>query len=165
MPKIYTKTGDYGETGLYDGSRIMKNESVFDFLGTSDELSSHIGLLIANLGLTSIDLVLRDIQQTLQDINSIIATPSKIPDDSTLDKIDCTKLEAQIDKWDKILEPLTAFILPGGVNKCESQAHICRTVARRLEREYYRLDVQYENINKYINRLSDFFFTLARVYS
>lgn len=164
MPKIYTKTGDCGETGLYDGSRVMKNEKVFEFLGTSDELSSHIGLLITYVDNLSSTFMLRDIQQTLQDINSIIATPSETPDDDDLAKIVPEKLEKQIDKWDSILEPLTAFILPGGNNLIESHTHICRTVARRLERIYYNLDVQYDCINQYINRLSDFFFTMARVY-
>ena len=162
--KIYTKTGDSGETDLYDGTRIEKKEQIFDVLGSLDELSAHIGLLILHVKEDKSKFFLRDIQQTLLSIGSIVATPNpkegqKLPtisDEYTID------IEKYIDELDTNLPPLTQFILQGGFSLAESQAHVCRTVTRRTERELLKYGNVDENIFKYINRLSDLFFTLAR---
>ena len=161
--KIYTKTGDSGETGLYDGTRVFKNEQIFDVLGSLDELSAHIGMLIFHTHKTSISF-LRNIQQNLLYIGSIIATPNpkegqKLPvisDEHTLD------IEKYIDELTLSLKPLNQFILQGGNSMSESQAHICRTVTRRTERELLKYGNVNEHIIKYMNRLSDLFFTIAR---
>lgn len=168
MPKIYTKTGDNGETGLYDGSRLAKTEPIFDILGTLDELSSHIGVLICSIPDQSAALLrerLRGLQQTLLNIGSVIATPNpegrKLPDISGIVQY----IETFIDTMEIALPPLTTFLLVGGVNPSESQAHVCRTVARRAEREFLKSGIDNDTIRIFLNRLSDYFFTLARLLS
>ena len=168
MPKIYTKTGDNGETGLYDGSRLAKTEPIFDVLGTLDELSSHIGVLITlyeNGWTKTLTERLRQIQQTLLNIGSIIATPNpegkKLPDISGI----VEAIESFIDGMDAMLPRLTTFLLVGGTNMSESQAHVCRTVARRAEREFLKSGIDNDTIRIFLNRLSDYFFTLARLLS
>jgi cob(I)alamin adenosyltransferase len=173
MPKIYTKTGDGGETDLYDGSRLAKTEAIFDVLGTLDELSSHIGVLITICGTPWLPDVrtktlgkrLREIQQTLLDIGSIIATPNpvdrKLPDISGI----VESVESFIDGMESLLPALTTFLLVGGQNTTESQAHVCRTVARRAEREFLKSGIDNDTIRIWLNRISDYFFTLARIMS
>jgi cob(I)alamin adenosyltransferase len=172
--KLYTKTGDSGTTSLYDGSRVEKTNIVFDVLGLNDELSSHIGLLIAHLDKMDMDLEshlisqLRNIQANLQYINSIIATPD-INKQKKLKHINDThisEIESWIDFMEKFNPKLTSFILPG-VTIEDAQAHICRTSCRKAEREvikYSKIE-SFEvspDILKYMNRLSDYFFSLAR---
>ena len=165
MPKIYTKTGDNGETGLYDGSRLAKTEPIFDVLGTLDELSSHIGVLIAMKGDVSLEQEFRKIQQTLLNIGSVIATPNSegltLPDISGIVGF----IEETIDRMEEELPPLTQFLLVGGINMSESQAHVCRTVARRAEREFLKSGIDNDIIRLLLNRLSDYFFTLAREFT
>lgn len=172
MPKIYTKTGDRGETDLYDGSRLAKTESIFDVLGTLDELSSHIGVLITLheslwkiMRSKTLTMRLRRLQQTLLNIGSIIATPNsegkQLPDISDI----VETIESFIDGMENILPPLTQFLLVGGINSIESQAHVCRTVARRAEREFLKSGIDNDTIRIWLNRLSDYFFTLARIMS
>jgi cob(I)alamin adenosyltransferase len=181
--KIYTRSGDEGNSSLYDGSRISKSEIFFDVLGELDELSSRIGflssLLSSNDNLNYIFIFLRIIQGKIQDINTIIAT---IKTKKVLPKItdyDILLIEQQIDNIEKNNEPLTKFILPG-VTQLDSQSHLCRTQARKVERYLWKLHNSKDNIIKtngvielkeividslitsYINRLSDFFFVLAR---
>ena len=169
--KIYTKRGDSGMTDLYDGSRLEKTHEIFDALGTLDELSSHIGMLICNLftkGESDCEITceitfLREVQQHLLTIGSIIATPN--PNDGqillNISDADIKKIEFYIDAMDKYLEPLTVFIKVGGVTLCESQSHICRVVCRRAERCILKCNYD-GNIIRYMNRLSDYFFTLSR---
>ena len=178
--KIYTRSGDEGNSSLYDGSRISKSEIFFDVLGELDELSSRIGLLSSLL--SSDDTLfefLRIIQGKIQDINTIIAT---IKTKKVLPKItdyDILLIEQQIDNIEKNNEPLTKFILPG-VTQLDSQSHLCRTQARKVERYLWKLHNSKDNIIKtngvielkdividntitsYVNRLSDLFFVLAR---
>ncbi len=181
--KIYTRSGDEGNSSLYDGSRISKSEIFFDVLGELDELSSRIGflssLLSSNDNLNYIFIFLRIIQGKIQDINTIIAT---IKTKKVLPKItdyDILLIEQQIDNIEKNNEPLTKFILPG-VTQLDSQSHLCRTQTRKVERYLWKLHNSKDNIIKtngvielkeividslitsYINRLSDFFFVLAR---
>ena len=161
--KIYTKTGDKGETSLYDGSRIQKSEQIFDLLGTIDELSAHIGSLLV---VYKVDF-LEQCQRLLIDMGSIIATPN--PKEGTKLPVFIEKyvldVEEHIDIMDKCLKPLTWFIIQTGENEAEARAHICRTITRKVEREMVRYGNVDEVMLKYINRLSDFFFTLARFVS
>jgi cob(I)alamin adenosyltransferase len=192
MSKLYTKTGDGGMTYLYDGSRRKKNSMFFDVLGDIDELSSNIGMLCAILkksksknnwctfisnyfknDQTAIRLeldtyekliILRNIQVKLLDIGSNIAVvdyskKEKVP---KLTEYDVKKLESLIDLYDIV--PLTEFLITG-VGKIDSQCHICRSICRRSERNIWKLTDEVEvdeNILKYMNRLSDFFFSFSR---
>lgn len=161
MPRIYTKTGDQGLTGLYDGTRLSKTEPIFDLLGTLDELSSHIGMLILCCDKKPL---LREIQQTLLNVGSIVATPNPtsktvLPDISGI----VERIENEIDQMEQTLPELKVFLLVGGDNSAESCAHVCRTVARRAEREFLKSGVDNDTIRIWLNRLSDYFFTLARV--
>ena len=159
--KIYTRTGDYGVSGLYDGTRTQKSEQIFDVLGTLDELGAQIGMFMAVKALHN-DF-LKTVQRWLLNIGSIIATPSgntlNLPI-ITADNV--SVIESKIDDMDEHLQPLKNFIIMDGVNVSSAQAHICRTVCRRAERELVRYGNVNENIIKLINRLSDYFFTLSR---
>lgn len=169
--KIYTKTGDKGKTSLYDGSRVYKNELIFDVLGEIDELSSRIGMLCSICNEKYI--LLRQIQSILQDVNSIIATIDKlgkrIPEFSNKYTI---QLENEIDEMERENSKLTKFILPG-VTQTDAQAQLCRTQTRKVERFLWKLHNSTmeldtttvtidEDIMKYMNRLSDFFFVFGR---
>lgn len=164
--KIYTKTGDKGMTSLYGGRRISKANIRIETYGTVDELNSFIGMLIAELGEAHKEYhKLLDIQRRLFTIGSnLAADPEKelpIPD---VVNADIEILEDSMDAMNEYLEPLKSFILPGG-NYGNSVAHVCRTVARRAERRVIALmDVEEvpEILIRYLNRLSDYFFVLAR---
>ena len=167
-PKIYTKTGDQGTTSLVDGKRVKKSELRLEAYGTVDELNANIGNLIANLGTHSVSLSneLISIQNRLFEIGSRLAceddkTLEKLP---TLDSGAVSALELSIDNMTAKLAPLRNFILPGGVLAAAS-AHICRTVCRRCERLLVRLESESTVETSaiiYLNRLSDYFFVLAR---
>lgn len=177
--KLYTKTGDEGNTSLYDGSRLGKDELVFDVLGNLDELSSQIGLLCTkiNLKLGSIftpvhnkTLFLREIQSLLLDIGSNIATRDEIKKKrvSRITENHVADMEKKIDECDSKNKKLTVFLILGE-EELDALCHVCRAVARRTERSMWKLqrDEKYgvnvdENILKYMNRLSDFFFAFAR---
>ena len=168
MPKLYTKTGDNGTTSLYDGSRLKKSSIFFDVLGDLDELSSNIGLLCAKIYSSNFDMLdkLREIQVKLLDIGSNIAVIDKekkknIP---KLTENDVKNIEEWIDLCEESNNKLTEFLLTG-VSEKDSQCHICRAVSRRVERHMWLLNDEIdidENILRYMNRLSDFFFALAR---
>jgi cob(I)alamin adenosyltransferase len=167
--KIYTKKGDNGITFLYDGSLVKKSENIFDVLGTSDELGSNIGLLIAFLSVSSVDvkdkiiIFLRQIQSDLQHINSELATPNPKQHHKLIkiSETNVSSIEEHIDLLEEFNDKLTCFILPG-VTIPDSQSHVCRTITRRMERELYKIGCDNTFIMKYINRLSDYFFVLAR---
>ena len=184
--KVYTKTGDEGTTGLYDGSRASKNEIFFDVLGELDELSSRVGMLCALFpqDLEDSNMMMsqfRKIQSTIQDINSIVGSVRMVVPFITKEQVN--ELEFNIDFMEEKNPKLTKFILPG-VTPADAQAHLCRTQARKVERYLWELhnsegkvvlkrgrkeeelnlstiDI-HENIMCYMNRLSDFFFVLAR---
>ncbi len=165
--KIYTKTGDKGQTSLVGGVRISKTHPRLEAYGTIDELNSFIGLLVEELTELRDLEVLDTIQSLLFSVGSYLATypaMSGEKDRSCLDANDILLLENEIDRMDAILPRLKNFILPGG---CKSAAlsHICRTIARRSERNIYHINESEEiedNILIFINRLSDYFFILAR---
>jgi cob(I)alamin adenosyltransferase len=163
MHKIYTKTGDTGDTSLLGGSRIKKSNAMLDVYGTCDELNAHIGALIAEENIP----FLTEIQEKLFIMGGIMATPkekyeqywNEISWESFLNKI-----EKEIDEMDEILPPLNSFLLLQG-SRAISQAHICRTVCRRLERKISHFCDENDTLLALLqiaNRLSDFFFILAR---
>lgn len=165
--KIYTRTGDKGQTGLLGGTRVPKDHLRIEAYGTVDELNSQVGMLRDLAGAHHRDLLLT-IQDTLFAVGSRLASGSneeadkfKVP---TVGDAEIAALERVMDGMDTELEPLRSFILPGG-HPTVSQAHICRTVCRRAERQVVRLaaaeDVP-ETVVRYLNRLSDLFFVLAR---
>jgi cob(I)alamin adenosyltransferase len=165
--KIYTKTGDKGSTGLIGGTRIPRNHIRIESYGTVDELNSFIGLLADYLQDEHSKTILREIQDRLFTIGSSLASDPnknikmKIP---ALREEDISLLEKEIDTMEEKLEPMKFFILPGG-HVIVSTAHIARCVCRRAERLCVALQ---ENefieplILKYLNRLSDYLFVLAR---
>jgi len=163
MPKIYTKTGDTGETGLFGGGRVPKDDPRVEAYGALDEANSALGLLAAELEPELGDAV-RSVQRVLFDIGAELASPqpgrvAAVPPDAV------TTLEGRIDQWETQLAPLRQFILPGG-SPPAAVCHLARSLVRRAERRTVTLaraaPVNPE-ILKYLNRLSDWLFVLARV--
>ena len=174
ITKVYTRTGDNGETALVGGKRVPKDSPRIEAYGTIDELNSIVGLARAfneeKLGESEahrfLDLVLRQIQDELFDLGSELATPPEFFQEGMyrVGEGEVKKLEQTIDECQRSLEPLKSFILPGG-GKLGAYLHQCRTVCRRAEREILRLSRPEESSEwplKYVNRLSDLFFVLAR---
>jgi cob(I)alamin adenosyltransferase len=168
--KIYTKTGDKGDTGLIDGSRISKSDLRIIAYGVVDEANSHIGLIISNIEKNSIfddvKKILLNVQQDLFVLGAELANPNTLKDDNILVKTEMiSTIEKYIDKFESELVPLSNFILPGGSIE-SSLLHICRTVVRRAEISAVALAKE-QKINQeiltYLNRISDLFFILARV--
>ena len=168
--KIYTKTGDKGDTGLIDGSRISKSDLRIMAYGEVDEANSHIGLIISNIEKNSIfddvKKILLDVQQDLFVLGAELANPNSLKDDNMLVKREMiSTIEKYIDNFESELAPISNFILPGGSIE-SSLIHICRTVVRRAETSAVALAKE-QKINQeiltYLNRISDLFFVLARV--
>lgn len=163
--KIYTKTGDQGTTSLVGGTRIPKSSVVLDVYGTIDELNAFIGLLITEKKIP----FLTEIQRDLFVIGGIIATEKESFEKfwGTIEFEPMVKaLEDEIDEMTKILPEKTTFILPQG-SKPITYAHICRTVCRKAERKLVILnekDPYLQPCQKYVNRLSDYFYILARFF-
>lgn len=169
LSKIYTRTGDKGETGLGDGRRVPKDHPRIEAIGEVDTLNSQLGLLLAGLeeqhstcpGLTSVIEVLAPCQHRLFDLGGELAMPVY----QALDELEVQRLEAAIDLWNEELGPLENFILPGG-SALIAQAHVCRSLARSAERRCQQLNaiepLQGAGL-AYINRLSDLLFVAARL--
>jgi cob(I)alamin adenosyltransferase len=172
--RVYTRTGDKGETSLVGGKRVPKDSPRIDAYGTIDELNSVIGLarvfneenLDGGEAHQFLDEVLCKIQDELFDLGSELATPTEFFQEGMfrISQTEVKNIEKLIDKCQEKLEPLESFILPGG-GRIGAYLHQCRTVCRRAEREILRLSRQ-ETISewpvKYVNRLSDLFFVLSR---
>ena len=166
--KIYTKTGDKGKTSLIGGTKVLKSHARIEAYGTVDELNSNIGLCRDLITDKDIRDLLKEIQDRLFTIGSALACDPekapklKIPD---LKETDVSFLEDAMDKMDSELPPLQYFIMPGG-HPTVSHLHISRCVCRRAERPVVDLLISNEDqdnlIIKYINRLSDYLFVLAR---
>ncbi|MFV0606313.1 MAG: cob(I)yrinic acid a,c-diamide adenosyltransferase [Niabella sp.] len=165
--KIYTKTGDKGSTVLIGGTKLSKAHIRIEAYGTVDELNSYIGLCKDLSKDAQVNNVLQEVQDRLFTIGSELAcdpeknTKMAIPD---LHEKDCEYLEKEIDKMEAALQPMKSFILPGGA-VAVSQLHIARCVCRRAERCCVRLAAESPVeglIIKYLNRLSDYLFVLAR---
>lgn len=165
MSKIYTKTGDDGTTGLLSGKRVKKSDLKIESYGQVDHLNSHMGLLIQGLEENfKYKKTLIEIQITLFDLGALLACPVEKRDTFKLKSIDKSaieKLEKEIDEMSEVLPNMTHFILPGGSLNA-SYAHVCRTQARNIERILVSLDDLPENAGEYINRLSDYLFSLSR---
>lgn len=166
--KIYTKTGDSGQTAFFGGERVSKSNIRIDAYGTIDELNCYIGLALTEVSAPDIRKVLERIQNQLFVTGSDLATP----DNEKNKKLNITRTpesfikqaEADIDFFNDQLDDLKNFILPGG-SKSAVYLHICRTVARRAERKVVALNEQVKignNIIIFLNRLSDLFFVLSR---
>ncbi|NDJ62510.1 MAG: cob(I)yrinic acid a,c-diamide adenosyltransferase [Chloroflexi bacterium] len=164
--KIYTKTGDAGETSLFAGGRVRKSDIRVEAYGTADELNSFIGLARAYPLPDPAPEWLEQIQNDLFTVGADLATPNDAKVDwlVRLDAAAATRLETAIDSMDGQLTPLKTFILPGGT-PAAATLHIARTVCRRCERICVDLAAE-QSVNvhvlTYLNRLSDFLFTLAR---
>jgi len=164
---VYTKTGDKGTTSLVGGMRVAKSHVRLEAYGTIDELNSFVGLLICQVEEEDSLKILAFIQHKLFTVGSYLATEteSKAPKcASIITNENIALIESEMDKLDSELPVLKQFILPGG-SEAAARAHICRTVARRAERCIYRVKEQFpveDNILIFVNRLSDYFFLLAR---
>ena len=168
--KIYTKTGDKGDTGLFGGGRVPKDDPRVEAYGDVDELNAWLGAVRAAEVMQRIDEVIVPVQRDLFSIGALLATPDleKMHAHLTKARIDdarITSLEHAIDDCDRELEPLRAFIVPGGTPKAAA-LHVARTVCRRAERRVITLKREVEIpdiVVVYLNRLSDLLFSLARV--
>lgn len=164
---IYTKTGDKGTTSLVGGKRVAKSHIRLNAYGTIDELNSFVGFLACEVKDEKDLSILSFIQHKLFTVGSYLATETEAISPkaaSIIEDKDITRIETQMDEIDSTLPPINQFILPGG-NEAGSRAHICRTVCRRAERCIYLVKEEYpvdENILIFVNRLSDYFFLLAR---
>ncbi len=163
--KIYTKTGDKGDTSLFGGHRVPKDALRIEAYGSVDELNSVLGLVRSGLNETDIDTILDRIQQELFALGADLATPrSTAKNVRRFQAQDAHPLEQIIDRLDGSLRPLRNFILPGGSSAAAS-LHFARTVCRRAERAVVRL-ARNEDLGDgciiYLNRLSDLLFVLAR---
>ena len=173
ITKVYTRSGDKGDTGLVGGKRIPKDHPRIGSYGTVDELNSVVGLCRSFLAQKEssvrrdkLDLVLEAIQQKLFDMGSELATlpGTEYEGQITLQPEDAEWLEEIIDAMNEDLEPLQSFILPGGT-PLNAFLHQARTVCRRAERDVIRLSREEEvnpEVVKYLNRLSDFLFVAGR---
>ena len=165
LNKIYTRTGDEGETGLVNGNRVSKHAKRPAAFGEVDEVNSVLGLARLHTSDT-VDEMLARIQNDLFDVGADLATPESNDDMPALriTKAQVERLESEIDSLNADLQPLTSFILPGGT-ELATWLHLARTVTRRAERRMTELAVE-EAVNqeamRYINRLSDHLFVLAR---
>ena len=168
ITKVYTRTGDKGQTSIIGGIRVSKASERLEAYGTVDELSSHLGLLAAMLSEGEYhDMIIR-IQNNLFNVCTNLATDqSQTPlyDSAKLADGEIELLESEVDRMMKLLPERQGFILPGGT-KVAAQAHVCRTVCRRAERRIVALSevaqISPETL-QYVNRLSDYLFVLAKI--
>ena len=168
--KIYTKTGDAGETGLFGGGRVGKDHPRVEAYGDVDELNATLGLVRAMEPMPRIDEVIVPIQRDLFSIGALLATPDREKMKASLEKarIDDARirdLEVAIDQCEAELEPLRSFIVPGGTAKAAA-LHVARTVCRRAERRVVAVQHTEELppiVVVFLNRVSDLLFMLARV--
>jgi cob(I)alamin adenosyltransferase len=161
LSKIYTRTGDAGETGLGDGSRVPKDGARIGTLGEVDELNSCIGLMLAEALPDAVRSALEGVQHDLFDLGGEVC----IPGHTSMKSVQVERLEQLLDGFNADLPPLKEFILPGGT-RAAALAHLARTVCRRAERALVALGHQ-EPVSEvsrvYLNRLSDLLFVLGRV--
>ena len=161
LSKIYTRTGDDGTTGLGDGTRVAKDSARVNAYGTVDEANSCIGVLLAADVPDDIRVLLTRVQHQLFDLGGELC----IPGHAAIHDADIDALEAQLDHYNDALPPLKDFILPGG-GEAAARCHVARTVVRRAERDTVTLsrhDAVRPQAIRYLNRLSDLLFVLARV--
>lgn len=162
LSKIYTRTGDAGETGLGDGSRVAKDSLRVEAYGSVDETNSTIGLVLAQADIPeNVRRMLTEIQHDLFDLGGELCMPGHV---AIVDEF-VTRLENDLDSLNDDLPPLKDFILPGG-GQAAAACHLARTVCRRTERRVFTLareDTVRPELIRYLNRLSDLLFVIARV--
>jgi cob(I)alamin adenosyltransferase len=164
LNKIYTRTGDGGSAGLVDGSRVSKSSLRMTAIGEVDEANAAIGVAIAALADSEVQLQLLRIQNELFDLGADVATPGEVEGALRITAGQVARLEIEIDEMNASLEPLTSFILPSG-SAGVSALHLSRAIVRRAERAAVALN-EAEPLNPqllaYVNRLSDHLFVAAR---
>ena len=164
LDKIYTKGGDSGYTSIVGGKRVKKSSKIIEAIGNVDELNATLGIVISNMKVKH-KKVLQNIQNDLFDIGADLATPfNKRKNAIRIKAEQILHIEKEIDKRNKNLKPVKSFILPGG-NQTSSLIHLARTINRRCEISIVKLSETHKinkEILKYINRLSDYLFVLAR---
>ena len=162
LSRIYTRTGDDGTTGLGDGSRVPKDSLRVEAFGTVDELNSSIGVLLATPDMPpAVSATLTEVQHELFDLGGELC----IPGHHVITAEHVTRLEKSLDEFNDSLPPLKEFILPGG-GPAAAACHLARAIARRAERRVCalsRAESVSPEVAKYLNRLSDLLFVLARV--
>lgn len=168
--KFYTKLGDDGSTSLYGGHRVMKDDIRIEVSGEIDELNAHIGLLSAMVE-GDVSEILDEIQARLFIVGASMSSMAdgswrvgkEVKGESSLSDLQLARLEQEIDRLQAAVPQLETFVLPGGSAKA-AQSHVCRTVCRRVERRLVALsrDVDVDALTmRFVNRLSDYFFSLA----
>ncbi len=160
LSKIVTRTGDNGTTGLGDGSRVKKTDRRIEAIGAVDELNSLLGVLIAREVPDEIRATLTEIQHDLFDLGGDLSIPGR----SSMTEAQIARLDTAVEKFNALLSPLKEFILPGG-SETAAICHVTRSVCRRAERDVWRLgetEKMDAAVAKYLNRLSDLLFVLAR---
>ena len=163
LSKIVTRTGDAGTTGLGDGSRTTKDSLRIDAIGEVDELNSSLGLLLCEELPARVRAALLDIQHDLFDLGGELCLPGM----AIMKDAQVARLEELVEEFNRDLPMLKEFILPGGT-RAAAYAHLARTVCRRAERALVRLhneEALSETVRRYLNRLSDLLFVLARVFN
>lgn len=156
ISRVTTRAGDKGQTGLADGTRLAKTDPRIAAIGTVDELNSFVGVLLTHLPADHpFHALCQQVQQELFDLGAHLATAGQTPPPA-LDGI-----EQEVETLNASLPPLTEFVLPGGT-PAAAAAHVCRTVCRRAERVAWAAGADAEADARYLNRLSDLFFVLAR---
>lgn len=165
--KIYTKTGDKGETSLLGGTRVPKYHERIEAYGTLDELNSFIGLICDECTDAQTRRILFEIQDRIFTAESLLASDPDNPPKRKLPQLfedDVVLLEREIDRMNEVLPELTSFVLPGG-HRLSSMTHVARCVCRRAERIIIKLSAQHpveDVVIRYLNRLSDYLFVLSR---
>ena len=163
--KIYTRTGDTGDTGLAGGGRTEKDSPTMHAVGSVDELNAALGLPLASEIPLEIEKVLKQVQSPLFDLGAVLAARADYDPGVDLPESEITWLENQIDNLDRELPALRQFILPGG-HPCAAQMHMARAICRRAEREVVALHrnnkPKFNTALVYLNRLSDYLFVAAR---
>ncbi|HTS49257.1 MAG TPA: cob(I)yrinic acid a,c-diamide adenosyltransferase [Bryobacteraceae bacterium] len=168
LNRIYTKTGDKGETHLAGGQRVAKDSLRIECYGTVDELNAFVGMACVSAGdaVPSLATILRRVQHELFNLGSILATrPEDVhPKQARITPVEIEQLEREIDEANAELAPLRSFVLPGG-SRLNTELHACRTICRRAERAAVRLareeQIPAEAV-QYLNRLGDAFFVWSR---
>lgn len=161
LSRIYTRTGDKGTTGLADGSRVDKDSARVEAMGAVDELNCHVGQVLVHEVPAEVRECLTDVQHALFDVGGELAIPGRV----ALDEDYVRRLEQALDGFNEKLPALKEFILPGG-GPAAVACHVARAVCRRAERRLLalaRAEAVNESSRKYLNRLSDLLFVLARV--
>lgn len=168
LNRIYTKTGDQGQTHLAGGQRVSKDSARIECYGTVDELNAFVGMAAVSAGESVPTLVplLRRVQHELFNLGSILATkPEDVhPRQARVTAVEVRELEIEIDRMNADLTPLRSFVLPGGT-RLNTELHACRTICRRAERLAVSLALQEQippETIQYLNRLSDAFFVWSR---